>query len=91
MSHQRPKSRMAAALVGAWAAAIVHAEMLRTFNRAAMRSVREETEALRRMGRRGRTTWQKPHQGKREIARRKRQIEAGILTESNGLVRGDAK
>lgn len=27
-----------------------------------------------------------PHQGERETARRRRQIEAGILTASNGLV-----
>ncbi len=32
----------------------------------------------------------RPHQGEREIARRKRQIERGILNEANGLVRNAA-
>jgi len=32
-------------------------------------------------------TWRKPHQGLQEIARRRRQIELGQLTESNGLVK----
>jgi len=31
-------------------------------------------------------TWRKPHQGLQEIARRRRQIELGQLTASNGLV-----
>ena len=31
--------------------------------------------------------WSKPHQGAGEIARRRRQIELGQLTESNGLVK----
>jgi hypothetical protein len=30
--------------------------------------------------------WNKPHQGKQEMARRRRQIERGQLTKSNGLV-----
>ena len=30
-------------------------------------------------------SWNLPHQGKREMARRRRQIALGILTRSNGL------
>jgi len=30
-------------------------------------------------------TWSKPHQGAQEMARRRRQIERGQLTRSNGL------
>jgi hypothetical protein len=38
----------------------------------------------KRIGRKG---WSRPHQGAQEIARRRRQIELGQLTESNGLVK----
>ena len=31
--------------------------------------------------------WSKPHQGAQEMARRRRQIEIGQITESNGLVK----
>jgi hypothetical protein len=65
-----PRKNEAIVLVETWMRAI-----LANMNR----HVSAEVRALRRMGKRARRTWIKPHQGKREIARRRSQIERGIL------------
>ncbi len=80
----RPRN-MAAELVHGWLQAKMQAALVKMFEPVAVK-VEEETRALRRMGRKMRNSRFRSAQGEREMARRRRQIERGILTASNGLV-----
>lgn len=83
-NSNRPTRNMGAELVHGWTLAKMQAALVKMFEPVALK-VDQETKALRRMGRRARASGFRSHQGEREMARRRRQIDRGILTVSNGL------